>query len=226
MRPVLVFLLLGSFAFPVLARSQGEGVAMPTYGQGDAFIFSNGRVERYNGQKGTQMDWRFLSGRHFGRDQNLFLPITSWSTSRARGHRHFNGHTAKLWPLRPGRKISFTAITDYQLRPPKGAWKDAKWRHSIQFWKCRVRSAQKITVAAGTFDTLPVRCQRYSAYDMRLLQKIDWYYAPAVGHYIRRDWFSYITGKRASFELLAALPGKSANPRRIRAILKAAKTNG
>jgi hypothetical protein len=205
-------------------QTQAADVQRHEYSRLETFIYDNGRVEQFDNQKDGQIVWRFLSGRKFERNASFFLPITRWNTKQARGQRHFIGNVDKLWPLAPGKAIRFTAITDYKLKKKDKPWDKIQERRTVQNWTCKVKKTEIITVPAGTFDTLPIRCKRYSPSSMRLLQQVDWYYAPDVGHYIRHDAISFFTGNRSSYALLAALPARRANKKRIRAIIKAAKS--
>jgi hypothetical protein len=210
--------------FALQSQAQTASAQRHEYSKLETFIYDNGRVEQFDSQKDEQIVWRFLSGRKFGRNASFFLPITRWNTRQARGKRHFIGDVDKLWPLAPGKTIRFTAITDYKIKKKDKPWDKIRERRTVQNWTCKVKKAETITVPAGTFDTLPIRCKRYSPSSMRLLQQVDWYYAPDVGHYIRHDAISFFTGNRSSYALLAALPARRANKKRIRAIIKAAKS--
>jgi hypothetical protein len=207
--------------FAPYAQCQDDDHGTAEYALGDTFIFDNNRIERFAGETEEGLRWKFLSGRSFTRNKAFFLPISKWSTSRSRGTRFFKGKISKFWPLQPGKRVSFTAISDFQRKNKGESWQSSTKKRAVQFWRCKAHALEDITVKAGTFETIPITCKKYSPYNMKLLQKVDWYYAPDVGHYIRRDTFSYISGKRTSYGLVAALPGKRANAKRIRAILGA-----
>lgn len=79
------------------------------------------------------------------------------------------------------------------------------------------------TVAAGTFDTYPVKCDRYSSTTMRLLEQREWDYAPDLGHYVRRVTVNYLRGTTRTVELVAALSGPAATKARLSALSRNAR---
>jgi hypothetical protein len=75
-------------------------------------------------------------------------------------------------------------------------------------------------VPAGTFDTIPVKCERYSTTAMRLLEQREWDYAPELGHYVRRVAVNYLQGTKRT----AALSGPAATKSRLAALARQART--
>ena len=210
---LLMFLVTGVFA----ARAQ-EAEA-PSYEPGDTFIYSNGSVERYMGEGEGAFLWQTLSGRVFVRDPNFFVPILSWQTTTTRGERILTGHPERVWPLGDRHRASFTVAGDIDLREEDESWDDATAHREVQQWRCRVGAREHLTVPAGDFDAFPIVCDRFSATTMRVLRRQTWYYAPDVGHYIRRVDVSFSSGEERTRDLLAALPERFASDARVRAIL-------
>jgi len=205
----------------VAADDAGGPAAAPSYRRGDAFIYDNGRVERFAGSNDGGLVWRFLSGRKFVRDASFFVPILQWNTSRSKGARILSGAPRKIWPLRPGKSTRFSIVTNATSRRGDQDWKDAKSRRSAQFWKCRTGQETEIEVPAGVFAVLPIACVQFSSGTMRKLRQRIWYYAPGVGHYVRLESTSYMTGRHSVYSLVAALSGRRANRKRLRAIVRA-----
>jgi len=202
-----------------MVHAQAQDAPAPTYEVGDTFIFSNGAVERFVGEGTEGLNWQTLSGRSYVRDRNFFVPILAWETSTTRGTRSLSGNPGRVWTLAARRRASFTVAGEVEIREGDDEWADATSHREVQHWRCRAGAMEHTTVPAGAFDTFPIVCDRYSASSMRVLRRQTWYYAPDVGHYIRRVDVSFSSGDESSRDLLAALPARFANDARIRAIL-------
>ena len=53
-------------------------VALPQYQPGDAYVFSDGRVERVVAADGARMTWSGLSGASYKRSRNFIVPVLQW----------------------------------------------------------------------------------------------------------------------------------------------------
>jgi hypothetical protein len=201
----LLLLAIG-LALPV-ARAE-----LPTYRAGDTFIFSDRRVETAISVDGRDVTWRAGNGQRFIRPRNFVVPIVEWSSSRTRGRRVVRGDHEGLWPLEAGRKVRFRAMAEVRSD-------SEPLRRYPELWSCTAMGPQRIEVPAGRFDTQQIRCDRYSPDTMRVQRRVDWYYAPDVGHYVRRETFEFVRGKRTRADLVAQLQGRDANPAAIRSIL-------
>jgi hypothetical protein len=210
---------IGLLCLAIDTASADEPVLAPSYEQGQTFIYDDGRVEQYTKTDGNMLVWKHRSGRTYSRSSSFFVPILKWKTSRSRGARTVQGKPDRVWPLHSGQRIRFSVITNSDSRKKNQKWKLAKHRRSVQFWKCETRSMVSIQVPAGQFETYPIACQKYSTSSMKVLQEQIWYYSPAVGHYIRKDNVSFLSGRHSSILLVATLSGRAANPKRIRAVL-------
>jgi hypothetical protein len=211
MRPVL---RRGS---ALLALALGLGIATaraepPTYRAGDTFIFSDRRVETALSVEARDVIWRAGNGQRFTRPRNFVVPIVEWSSSRTRGRRVVRGDHEKLWPLEPGRTVRFRAMAEVRTD-------SEPLRRYPELWSCTALGSKRIDVPAGRFDTQHIRCDRYSPDTMRVQRRVDWYYAPDLGHYVRRETFEFVRGKRSRADLVAQLQGREANPAAIRSIL-------
>ncbi|MDJ0720699.1 MAG: hypothetical protein QNJ04_03675 [Desulfobacterales bacterium] len=90
---------------------------------------------------------------------------------------------ASLWPLAIGKKARYVET---------GCWRDqeGRWRTYKAHWRSEVAGWERIRTMAGEFDTWKIVAYHYSegsAYGRppRLHDARTWYYAPAVGHYVR-----------------------------------------
>ena len=93
--------------------------------------------------------------------------------------------TSKIWPLRRGRKSTI----EYR-NVVRGRDNDYR-RVYRQSWRCRVSGTETVTVIGGSFDTYRVDCQRRDGENRRLGRR-TWYYAPEIGHYVKRvDSYAY-----------------------------------
>lgn len=151
-----------------------DGKVKPAYEPGDIFVYSDGRVETVAGVEGDQIVWKNNRGVHFTTHRNFILPpdfgiAVPQDEAKA---------ADALWPLEIGKEIQFAVTSEVGHLPPPGANGG-----SAQSRRCRVDGVDKITVAAGTFDTFRIVCQGVAAPPLTRV----WYYAPRIGYYVRRD---------------------------------------
>ena len=189
---------------------------LPQYEVGDAFIYDNGRVEQLVSTSADRLTWSAFEGRQYVRDRNFVVPLLQWETVESRGTREISPEAAALWPLEPGKTVRFRVVTDVTRALKEGV---NRRRRRAELWTCRVLPPASITVPAGTFDALEIRCEEFSSTTMRLLSEERWYYSEEVGHYVSRRWTELSTGRRGGYSLVTKLRGIEANPRRIRSIL-------
>ena len=187
---------------------------LPSYEPGDAFVFSDGRVERVRAVAGDRVTWSGLGRNRYERSRNPVVPILAWKVAGVAGRREVGSAAARLWPLAPGKTVRFSAVTEVE-------GKDG--RRSSAFWKCGVGRPGSVTVPAGTFEAWPIQCERYSAGTMRLIERVQWDWAPELGHYVRRRTTLYADGTSSEIGLTAALLGDEASTARLRALSASAK---
>jgi hypothetical protein len=192
-------------------------VALPQYERGDAFVFSDGRVERVVTAKGDQMTWAGLSGASYKRSRNFIVPVLQWRSGRASGKREVHGNPDALWPIEKSKSARFRVVTETRANP------QASSKRSVSLWVCKTGKPKQFTVPVGEYSAIPVLCDRYSPTTMRLLERREWDYAPELGHYIRRVTINYLRGTNRTVELVAALSGPAANKARLAALAKSAR---
>jgi hypothetical protein len=188
----------------------------PQYELADTFIYDNGRVEQLVAMSGDRLTWSAFEGRQYVRDRNFVVPLLDWETVESKGSRRVSSEAGSLWPLEPGKTVRFRVLTDVTVQAKEGA---NRRRRRSELWSCRVLPAASITVPAGSFAALEIRCEQFSSRTMRILSEERWYYSEEVGHYVSRKWVDLSTGRRGGYSLVARLRGMEANPRRIRSIL-------
>lgn len=188
----------------------------PSYEVGDAFVYSDGRVERVRRIEDGTVTWAGLAGSTYQRSVNPVVPVLSWRVAGVRGQRHVAGAADSLWPLHPGRSARFRVVTEIS--------RDEKSRRSVAFWTCRTGKTGEITVPAGTFESVPVECDRYSPWSMRLVERVQWDWSPEIGHYVRRRTTHFFDAHSTEIALVAALPSDAASLPRLRALSEAAKS--
>jgi hypothetical protein len=203
---------LSMAAAAALAAVFPAPVPMPEYEPGDAFVFSDGRVERVINTEGERLTWAGLSGASYKRSRNFVVPVLEWRSGRASGRREVRGDGKG-----GGKSARFRVVTETKANAQASA------KRSVSLWVCKTGKLKSFTVQAGTYDAIPVKCDRYSPTTMRLLEQREWDYAPELGHYIRRVTVNYLRGTTRKVELVAALSGPAASKPRLIALARAAR---
>jgi hypothetical protein len=198
--------------------SAGAWSALPAYNPGDTFLYSDGRVEQFQSASGDELTWATKGGRTYVRHRNFVLPVLAWKSPESSGTRRVVGKAPSLWPLRSNASARYRLLTNTELlvTPRQRATK----RRLTEFWSCRVGAIAALQVHAGTFDAQEIACDRISSNTMRVTRREVWHFAPAVGHYIRKESINVANGKRSRYELVATLTGRDSNPARINAVLE------
>lgn len=199
------------------AAAQPAPFPLPEYEPGDAFVFSDGRVERVIDSDGARLTWAGLSGASYKRSRNFVVPVLEWRSGRATGRREVHGNPDALWPIGKSRSARFRVVTETKANAQAGLLR------SVSLWVCKTGKLQSFTVQAGTYEAIPVKCDRYSPTTMRLLEQREWDYAPELGHYVRRVTVNYLRGTTRKVELVAALSGPAASKARLTALARAAR---
>jgi len=160
--------------------AQAAGPDLPTYAVGDAFTFSDGRTETVVGVRGEFVDWRNDLGFAFTTFRNFLLPRESWQGSGRRGETALDASPELLWPLVPGHRADFLARRAVILET------EGTRRDFLQSWSCRVEAQGETAVPAGVYDGYRLVCERRD--DVAALRETKtWFYAPAIGHFLRLE---------------------------------------
>jgi hypothetical protein len=213
-----------SWGLPSLAAAAGSlavaaaaPIPLPDYEPGDAFVFSDGRVERVVEAGDMRMTWSGLTGASYTRSRNFVVPVLQWRSGRATGRREVHGNPDALWPIGKGKSARFRVVTETRASAQAGL------RRSVSLWVCRTGKPKAFSVKAGSYDAIPIKCDRYSPTTMRLIEQREWDYAPELGHYVRRVTVNYLRGTTRTVELVAALSGPAASKARLTALARAAR---
>lgn len=194
-----------------------QPVHLPEYREGDAFIYSDGRVEQVVKVNRGMVTWSGLSGQSYVRSHNFVEPIAKWRSQDGVGKRTTFGKPFALWPFAGPKSTRFRVVTETRRKP------EARWKRSVTLWTCQTLKPRQVTLAFGSYAAIPFKCDRYSATNMRLLERIEWDYAPDIGHYVRRNSIDYIRSTKRTVELIATLTGPAASRRRLAAIARAVR---
>jgi hypothetical protein len=196
-------------AAPAAARERFE---LPTYSPGDAFVYSDGRVEQVQAIDGDVVTWIGLQGDPYRRPRNFVLPVLGWRFNQGEGRRSVTGHPEALWPLAAGNTARFSVITEFRRDPA------SPWERSLALWTCKTGPWHEIEVPAGRFPVLSIACDRFSSWNMRLQERVTSDYAPDVGHYIRRTTIDYLAARTTTIALTGELHGAAATHARLVAL--------
>jgi len=199
-------------AAPHAGANPSQGAELPTYAVGDAFVYSDGRVEQVSRIDGDMISWQGLQGGAYQRNRNFVTPPSSWRMAQGEGRRRPSQRASGLWPLTPGRSVRFNVINETRRAD------DRPWERALSLWTCKVGPRHDTTTPAGSFQVLTIGCQLYSPVNMRLLESVAWDYAPDVGHYVRRTNVDFLAARTASIVLTSALHGRAATRERLVAL--------
>lgn len=185
----------------------------PVLREGDTFIYEGARVRQVASIVGNKVSWTDLTRDLYRTDPSFFVPLLHQRRPDRTITREVTGDPATLWPLAVGKRIEFTVdtTTAYDNDTPPVT--------SRRHWKCRVPRTHEVETPAGIYDAYRVECRSYRARWRNPVLVVTWEYAPAIGHFVVRDWRNQRTGTRNTYRLEAALPGELATPKRVRATL-------
>ncbi|MDH3230559.1 MAG: peptidoglycan-binding protein [Alphaproteobacteria bacterium] len=186
----------------------------PVYEVGDAFAYSDGRVETVLRVGSDRVWWRTRAGDNQTAHRNFILPRIAWQTGAGSGEATVGLDADDAWPSTRRKAISFgVSVFWTPAEAPGTAIK------TTETWGCRRKARERVSVAAGTFETIPVVCKRSNPRPGTWHTRV-WYYAPAVRHYVRRD--DLLDGVEGvhRVELVAIRPGGHDWPPAVRAGLE------
>lgn len=194
---------------PVPTRLPPAG--RPRLTRGDTFIFGDTRIRRITAIDGRGISWVTEHGSEQRSGLDFFTPPLRYTIPTGEVESTIDGDPGALWPLVAGNKVSFE-----ETRKTASTGSDNPRVQTFR-WECEVADMRMSYVPAGDFETFHVICRSYLPIPFLPIQVVSWDYAPSLGHYVRRTWFS--GGKQRQTMLSAALPGKLASPGRIEAVV-------
>jgi len=159
-------------AYPIPGRhDQAGSTGGPLHEIGDAYIYTDGQVETVVSVDKERVEWKNAAGSRWSSARDLAL-----SSSQAESGAT-TAHHSLAWPLKVGATGTY-AVAAASAKPGNSS------RGTAGLWQCVVEGRERIAVAAGTFDTYKIVCQPDSGTPDATRSR-SWYYAPAVGHYVR-----------------------------------------
>jgi peptidoglycan hydrolase-like protein with peptidoglycan-binding domain len=186
----------------------------PVYEIGDTYAYSDGRVESVIQVGSDRILWRTRAGNTQTAHRNFILPRIAWQTSAGNGEATVDINASDTWPTARRKAVSFGVSVYWTTADDPGTA-----IKTTEKWGCRRKGGERVSVAAGTFETIPVICKRSNPRPGTWHTRI-WYYAPAVHHYVRRDdLLDGVEGMRR-VELVAIRPGGHDWPPAVRAGLE------
>lgn len=204
--------LLAMLAESVRARSgsnhgpQLNGRRTPLYEVGDRFVYSDGLVETATDIKGDKVLWETNQQTIFTSYRNFLLPPIFHEAKGRSDRSRTDAVPNILWPLQVGKEASFSVVTDttFSGRPDNRSRQTSKWR-------CRVDGTETLAVTAGSFDVFRVACTTSAKLDEMPTERV-WYYAPTIGHYVRRIDYYESQDKTQQVDLVAVRLGGAGWP--------------
>lgn len=185
----------------------------PTYRRGMTFVYANGDVDRVAKAKDGTVKWVRSNGVTYTTDRNFLLPRLSWTTDDERGSATVSGVASRLWPLRKGAEVAFSAKVAVQRRDDPHSTE-----RRVERWRCRNEGGRRVAVPAGAFDTVAFVCRRTTDPASPDIVR-TWYYAKEVRHFVRFIEIDPRRNATRSVDLVAISPGMGGWPPIARAAL-------
>lgn len=167
-------------ATPFHTGPQMTAENLPDYVVGESFIFDDGRTDTVIEIDGEKITWRDDRGIIRWIHRNFLLPDIAWQNRTRRSSSTTTADAKMLWPLQVGASGRF----DYKQSVDAN---DASTHNEYkQSWQCLVEGTLSLDVPAGTFNVFKIPCYRYLDGTSFWRQTRTFYYAPEVGHYVKR----------------------------------------
>jgi len=169
-----------ALAAPLMLSACGGGdladaVPPPSYGIGDTYSFDDGSVRSVVATEGDAVHWRD-NGADITTTRDIMLPPTEASAHGHAVRQQIAG--TPLFPLLRGKEANFVVTP---LQPTANAPAFAQ-----ESGTCEVRGRGRTDTPAGTFDTVRVACTLHRTDNTETLHRM-YYYAPAIGYFVRRE---------------------------------------
>ncbi|MCI0429013.1 MAG: peptidoglycan-binding protein, partial [Rhodospirillales bacterium] len=149
--PDLVRTIVNSAAGARQRLSSFIGLAQPVYESGDQFHYTDGTSETVLSLEDGRVVWESSDGTRRTTPWNFILPPFAWYGEDGSGSAEADISPDILWPLKPGSETRYSvSATMVESGPAPDS--------IFELWHCRVRSVTRVSVPAGTFDTLPIQC--------------------------------------------------------------------
>jgi len=192
-------------------RKGETATIQPMYEAGDIYAYSNGMIEKIVAVDGEIVIRETNRGVHTVSHRNFILPAISWRSSSRSVRSAIDTPADALWPNIFGEEIYFATHTRM-----RAANRPDQETNFIEKWRCMLTGTETVSVAAGTFDSLRIVCRLLNQ-SARLPKEQVWFFAPEVGHYVRRDDLYGSSELNKRTELVAIRPGTTGWPPAARA---------
>jgi hypothetical protein len=149
--------------------SQGDRAGGPVYEAGDAYFYTDGQVETVVSVNKERVEWKNAVGSRWSSARDFVLPSSRTDSGPV--------DRPLAWPLKVGATARYVVMV-LSADPGNSS------RKTAEIWQCTVEGRERIAVAAGSFDTYRIVCQLDRG-TPNTTHARSWYYAPAIGHYIR-----------------------------------------
>jgi hypothetical protein len=153
--------------------------SIPGFTVGDAFHFSDGRVEQVAAQDEGTVGWTTETDFRFTTARNVLLPRLQWSGGGIEGWRLKLPPDALL-PLAVGQHATFGAER-WTLDRASGQAQAVG-----EAWDCHVPGTEAVATPAGGFDAFRIVCRLRQDGGTTVTTR-TYLYAPAIGYYVRRE---------------------------------------
>jgi peptidoglycan hydrolase-like protein with peptidoglycan-binding domain len=143
----------------------------PIYEAGDAYLYTDGQVETVVAANDDGVEWKNDVGSRWSSARDFTLPSNQTDNGEITVQRPLK------WPLKVGATATYVVMaTIANAEDPA--------RKTAELWQCIVEGREQTSVLAGIFETYKIVC-RLDTGTPGTTQSRSWYYAPAVGHYVR-----------------------------------------
>lgn len=173
------------------------------YEMGERYVFSDGTVHDVVGLESGRVKWRTSHEEEFSTSPNVGSPVLEWNYGPWRGTARSTLAPDTPWPPARGVETGFTVQTE-EWSTEDGP--NAPRQKGEIRWTCRNEGKEATRTMAGNFRTEILSCERWPV-PAGAWQKRTWYYAPALGHFVRRVDLDGAGMEIERLELVAAMPG-------------------
>lgn len=192
-----------SFAGVPIAAGAIAPAPMAAPRTGDKYYYSNGTYNKVTNVTASEIEWENNRKRKSITSFDPMAPQMYLETKTREYKKQSGVSVDDIWPLAVGKTSSFSTNISFRSKETmdQGEFK--------QYWRCNVDGAERVRVAAGTFNTYRITCERRSRSPRTgrtyYRQKVIYHYAPEIGTYVRYE--SHIK-KKATYvrELIAVRP--------------------
>jgi peptidoglycan hydrolase-like protein with peptidoglycan-binding domain/surface antigen len=140
-----------------------DPAAAPTYEAGDAYAYTDGQIETVVSADEHRVEWRNAAGSRWSSARDFPLPSNQSGGAIAM-------HRPLAWPLEVGATAAYSTAATASA--------------AAELWRCTVDGRQRTAVPAGAFDTFRIVCEPDAGNTAKTRSR-TWYYAPAIGSYVR-----------------------------------------